>query len=72
MYCIEPIFGSLMALFLPAIFSVWAGIDYPNETATWTLLIGGGLITLAMRCCSSTAGERDRTDARGENVCALD
>src|SRR5205814_10698069 len=46
-YCIEPIFGSLMALFLPAIFSTWAGIDYPNESATWTLLVGGGLITLA-------------------------
>jgi len=46
-YCIEPVFGSLMALFLPAIFSVWAGIDYANETATWTLVAGGGLITLA-------------------------
>jgi drug/metabolite transporter (DMT)-like permease len=46
-YCIEPIFGSTMALFLPAWFSGWAGIDYPNETATWTLLVGGGLITLA-------------------------
>lgn len=46
-YCIEPIFGSALALFLPAIFSAWAGIDYPNETATWTLLVGGGLITLA-------------------------
>jgi drug/metabolite transporter (DMT)-like permease len=46
-YCIEPIFGSVMALFLPALFSVWAGIDYANETATWTLLVGGGLITLA-------------------------
>lgn len=46
-YCIEPIFGSVMALFLPALFSVWAAIEYPNETATWTLLVGGGLITLA-------------------------
>jgi drug/metabolite transporter (DMT)-like permease len=46
-YCVEPIFGSLMALFLPAVFSRWAGIDYLNETATWTLLAGGGLITLA-------------------------
>lgn len=46
-YCIEPIFGSLMALFLPALFSAWAGIGYANETATWTLLAGGGLITLA-------------------------
>jgi drug/metabolite transporter (DMT)-like permease len=46
-YCIEPIFGSAMACFLPAIFSAWAAIGYPNETATWTLLIGGGLITIA-------------------------
>ena len=46
-YCIEPIFGSLMALFLPALLSHWAGIVYLNETATWTLLVGGGLITLA-------------------------
>lgn len=46
-YCVEPIFGSAMACFLPAWFSAWAGIDYPNESATWTLLVGGGLITAA-------------------------
>lgn len=46
-YCVEPIFGSLMALFLPALFSVWAGIDYANERATVHLLVGGGLITAA-------------------------
>jgi drug/metabolite transporter (DMT)-like permease len=46
-YCVEPIFGSLMALFLPALFSMWVGINYPNETPTAQLLIGGGLITLA-------------------------
>jgi len=46
-YCVEPIFSSLMALFLPAIFSIWAGIAYANETLTWTLLVGGGLITFA-------------------------
>lgn len=46
-YCVEPIFGSLLALFLPAAFSLWAGINYPNEVATWTLLVGGSLITLA-------------------------
>ena len=46
-YCVEPILASLMALFLPAIFARFAGIDYANETATWTLLIGGGLITAA-------------------------
>lgn len=46
-YCIEPIFGSVMALFLPAMISIWSGISYANETATWTLIVGGGLITLA-------------------------
>ncbi len=46
-YCFEPIFGTLMALFLPALFSVWAGIAYANESATWTLVAGGSLITLA-------------------------
>jgi drug/metabolite transporter (DMT)-like permease len=46
-YCVEPLFGSALALFLPALFSTWAAINYPNETATWTLLVGGGLITAA-------------------------
>lgn len=46
-YCVEPIFGSVMSLFLPAWFSVWGGITYPNERVTWALLVGGGLITLA-------------------------
>lgn len=46
-YCIEPVFGSLMALFLPALFSQWAGIAYANENATTSLLVGGGLITAA-------------------------
>jgi hypothetical protein len=36
-----------MALFLPALFSGWTGLDYPNELLTWHLLLGGGLITLA-------------------------
>jgi hypothetical protein len=36
-----------MALFLPAMFSAFALIAYPNEIATWRLLAGGGLITLA-------------------------
>ena len=46
-YCIEPIFASALALFLPGWLSAWAGINYPDETATWTLLLGGGLITAA-------------------------
>jgi drug/metabolite transporter (DMT)-like permease len=46
-YCVEPIFGSLFALFLPAIFSSWAHVGYPNELASVNLIIGGGLITVA-------------------------
>lgn len=46
-YCTEPIFGALLALSLPAVFSRWAGIVYGNETVTWHLLAGGAFITLA-------------------------
>jgi drug/metabolite transporter (DMT)-like permease len=46
-YCAEPIFASLFALFLPQWFSVFAAIQYANETLTTNLLIGGGLITAA-------------------------
>ena len=46
-YCVEPVFTAVMALFLPAIFSTWGRLDYPNEQVTWHLLAGGGLITLA-------------------------
>jgi drug/metabolite transporter (DMT)-like permease len=46
-YCFEPIFGSLFAVVMPALYSVWCGITYANETVTWSLLIGGGLITVA-------------------------
>jgi drug/metabolite transporter (DMT)-like permease len=46
-YCVEPLFASVFVLFLPGIFSAWAAIDYPNEHATWSLIIGGGLITIA-------------------------
>lgn len=47
LYCVEPIFAWLLALFLPALFSAWAGIEYANERANAALLIGGGLITAA-------------------------
>jgi len=46
-YCAEPVFASVVALVLPGIFSIWAGISYANESLTLRLLIGGGLITAA-------------------------
>jgi len=46
-YCIEPVCVSVLALFLPAWFSLWVGIEYPNEHLTSRLLIGGALVTAA-------------------------
>ena len=47
LYCCEPVFTSLLALFLPAWFAAWAAIPYANETVGVHLLVGGGLITAA-------------------------
>jgi drug/metabolite transporter (DMT)-like permease len=46
-YCAEPVFATLLALFLPVPLGNWLGIEYPNETFTVHLLIGGSLITAA-------------------------
>ena len=46
-YCVEPVFASLFALFLPAWFSQWSSVAYANEKLTPNLLLGGGLITAA-------------------------
>jgi drug/metabolite transporter (DMT)-like permease len=46
-YCLEPVFTSAYALFLPAIFSVWAEVNYPNEILTPSLIIGGAFILTA-------------------------
>ena len=46
-YCIEPVIASFMALFLPALFSRWAEIQYDNEELTLRLFLGGGLIFCA-------------------------
>lgn len=46
-YCIEPIFAAIFAGFLPEIFAAFSKIDYPNESPTVRILIGGALITCA-------------------------
>lgn len=46
-YTLEPVFTAVLALFLPALFSTWAGIEYANEHLTWRTLAGGGLICAA-------------------------
>ncbi len=63
-YCFEPVFASVMALYLPAWFSRWVGFDYPNEILTWQLLVGGGLITVANVWLQVKGGE-GRTEVKG-------
>jgi len=46
-YTSEPVFAATYALFLPAWLAAWAGISYPNEQATLTLVCGGGVILAA-------------------------
>lgn len=46
-YCAEPVFVCVLALFLPGWLSHWTGVDYANEHLTAQLLIGGTLITAA-------------------------
>jgi drug/metabolite transporter (DMT)-like permease len=47
LYCSEPVFASLFALFMPEWFSAFAGIAYANERLNWHLVLGGSLITMA-------------------------
>lgn len=46
-YGAEPVFASILALFLPAWLSRWTQINYPNESITWQLLAGGFLVLAA-------------------------
>jgi drug/metabolite transporter (DMT)-like permease len=46
-YCCEPLFTSLFALWIPNLLSTAFQVDYPNEAINTRLLIGGGLITAA-------------------------
>ncbi|HEY4416219.1 MAG TPA: DMT family transporter [Verrucomicrobiae bacterium] len=59
-YCIEPVFASVLSLFLPALFSRVIGIEYANEQFTLRLLIGGGLILAANLLLQSKWLERKR------------
>ncbi len=47
LYCTEPIFTSVVALFVPGWISAAAGLGYPNETLSINLVAGGLLILVA-------------------------
>lgn len=46
-YCAEPVFTSIIALFLPALMGAWMGHSIANESLTLSLIGGGILVTLA-------------------------
>ena len=46
-YCLEPVFTTLYALFLPALLAAWTGVAYANDALTPAIVVGGGLITAA-------------------------
>ena len=46
-YCTEPVFTSVVSLFLPGWMSRTFGLGYPNEVVTSNLIWGGGLILVA-------------------------
>lgn len=46
-YCAEPVFASLYALFLPGWLAQFGNFQFANETLTANLWLGGGLITAA-------------------------
>jgi len=43
-YCLEPVFATILAAFLPAFISTAIGVSYANEPLGWNLLLGGGLV----------------------------
>jgi drug/metabolite transporter (DMT)-like permease len=46
-YCIEPVVAAIFATFFPGWISRFAGIGYPNEMLSWSLVLGGSIIIAA-------------------------
>ncbi len=68
-YGMEPVFASLLALFMPELLSSFTAISYPNETLDARLLVGGGLVGLRDRgalLVRKASGARGRGGGRGE------
>jgi drug/metabolite transporter (DMT)-like permease len=59
-YSIEPVLTSVLALFFPALISIWANIQYDNEPLSSRLLIGGALVTAANVLLQKKTSTTDR------------
>ena len=63
-YGAEPVFASLLALFLPGIYATFANVSYDNERLTQRLLIGGGLVIVANVLLQIPLGKRERAASK--------
>ena len=57
-YCAEPLYATVFALFLPGLLSAALGVGVGNESMTPHLLVGGTLITAANVLIAWNPGER--------------
>ncbi|MEP7052588.1 MAG: DMT family transporter [Pseudomonadota bacterium] len=55
-YGAEPVFASMLALFLPAVLAKLAGIPYDNESVSLRLLVGAVLVTAAALLLRTRSG----------------
>lgn len=46
-YCLEPVFATGFAFVLPTLLARYTGVTYANESPTFTMIIGGGLVLAA-------------------------
>lgn len=60
-YSTEPVFACLFAFVMPGVISAWAGIAYPNEALSQSLLVGGGLVLAANLVVQLKPPERSAT-----------
>ena len=61
-YGMEPLFASLLALFVPELLASSMAIRYPNETLDARLLVGGGLVVFATVALSLFEKRLERED----------
>ena len=69
LYSFGPVVAALAEVFAPAHLSRWAGLDYPNQPLTLTLITGGALV-LAANVLIQAAGRRPQRPARSDGRCS--
>ncbi|MCZ7634738.1 MAG: hypothetical protein M5U12_00885 [Verrucomicrobia bacterium] len=69
-YCAEPVFTSLLVLFLPAGLARLAGVPYENELVTGRLVVGGGADPARQPVARALAAARTERGGEGPDAVA--